>query len=205
MSMSVVSYLKNPSEALEEMKEKTTVKTLQGSLVMMFIAAVVFSVNSYVGLQLLESMGLEITGPELLVSVLEMGAVNLAAGTFFIIFLGGLFFGYLTKMVMNLLGGEGDYWDGLSTVAYPVFSATIGILLAMVFSYVPTLGPMLAFIFVAVFFAMAYSSMFRLAKEMFGVGMIEAFVGVSIVLAVGLVAIYGGLLTTPQGVMAVIP
>ncbi|MFP4116510.1 MAG: YIP1 family protein [Candidatus Aenigmatarchaeota archaeon] len=203
--MSLVSYLKNPSQAVEELKQKTELKTMQNSLVMVFVSAVLFAVNSYVGLNLLENMGLEITGPELLVSVLEMGTVNLATGSFFLIFLGGLFFGYLMKVVLNVLGGEGDYWDGLTTIAYPVFSVSLGILLAMIFSYVPTVGPALAFIFVAVFFAIGYSSMFRLAKEMFDVGMIEAFIGVTVVLAVGLVAIYGGLLTTPEGVMAVIP
>ncbi len=203
--MSLVSYLKNPSEAVKELKEKTKVKTMQNSLVMVFVAAVIFAVNSYIGIGLIEDMGLEITGPELVVSVLDMGAVNLAAGTFFLIFLGGLFFGYITKVVLSILGGEGDYWDGLATLAYPVFSVGLGILLAMVFSYVPTVGPALAFIFVAVFFAVGYSLMFRLAKEMFDVGMIEAFIGVTVVLAVGLVAIYGGLLTTPEGIMAVIP
>ncbi len=203
--MSLVSYLKNPSEAVKELKEKTKVKTMQNSLVMVFVAAVIFAVNSYIGIGLIEDMGLEITGPELVVSVLDMGAVNLAAGTFFLIFLGGLFFGYIMKVVLSILGGEGDYWDGLATLAYPVFSVGLGILLAMVFSYVPTIGPALAFIFVAVFFAVGYSLMFRLAKEMFDVGMIEAFIGVTVVLAVGLVAIYGGLLTTPEGIMAVIP
>ena len=203
--MSLVSYLKNPSEAVKELKEKTKVKTMQNSLVMVFVAAVIFAVNSYIGIGLIEDMGLEITGPELVVSVLDMGAVNLAAGTFFLIFLGGLFFGYIMKVVLSILGGEGDYWDGLATLAYPVFSVGLGILLAMVFSYVPTVGPALAFIFVAVFFAVGYSLMFRLAKEMFDVGMIEAFIGVTVVLAVGLVAIYGGLLTTPEGIMAVIP
>lgn len=205
MTMSLVSYLKNPSEAVEEMKEKTTVKTMQGSLLMMFIAGIVFSLNSYVGLSLIKSMGLEITGPKLLVSVIEMSTANLAAGTFFLVFIGGLFFGYITKMVMNLLGGNGDYWDGLTTVSYPVFSVSVGILLAMVLSYVPMVGPALAFVFVAVFFAIGYSSMFRLAKDMFGVEMIEAFIGITVVLAIGLVAVYGGLLTTPEGVMAVIP
>ncbi len=204
MTMSLVEYIKNPSKAVDEMKDKSTVKTMQGSLMMMFVAAVVFSVNTYVGLMLIENMGLEITGPELVVSVLDMGSVNLSSGAFFLIFLGGLFFGFLMKTVMNILGGEGDYWDGLATIAYPVFSVSLGVLLAMVLSYVPLAGPALAFIFVAIFIAIAYSSMFRLAKEMFGVSMIVALIGTMVVLTAGFVAIYGGLLTTPEGIMAVV-
>ncbi len=205
MTMSLIDYLKNPSEAVEEIKGKTAVKTMQGSLIVSLITAVVFSINTYVGLRLIESMGLQITGPELVVSVLNMGTVNLATGTFFMVFLGVMFFGFLTKTVMNVLGGEGDYWNGLTTVAYPAFSVSVGILLAMVFSYVPVVGPVIAAVFVAIFFAVAYSSMFRLAKELFGIGMVEALVGVTVVLAVGFVAIYGGVLTTPEGIMAFVP
>ncbi len=200
-----IEYLKNPGKATEIIKEKNKVETMQGSLVMLFIASLIFAVNTVIGLKIIEGMPLEITGPEILVSVLETGTMNLAVGAFFIVLLGGLFFGYIFQTVMNILGGTGDYWDGLTTLSYPVFSVSLGVLLAMVFSYVPMLGPVLAFIFVAVFLSMGYASMFRLAQDMFDVGMIEAFIGVTVVLAVGFVAIYGGLLTIPEGIMAVVP
>ncbi len=200
-----IGYLKNPSKAIEEFKDKTAVKTMQNSLVMLLLGSIIFALNTVIGLRMIDAMPLEITGPEILVSLLEMGTLNMATGAFFFILLGGLFFGFITKIVMTTLGGDGDYWDGLATISYPVFSVSLGILLAMVSSYVPLIGPVLAFIFVAVFLALGYTSMFRLAKEMFGTGMLEAFIGVTVILGVGLVAIYGGLLTTPEGIMAVIP
>lgn len=203
--MLLVDYLKSPGEAFEDLKEKSTVETMKESLTVISIASVIFAVNAVIGLNIIEAMPLEIAGPELVVSIIEMGSLNLAAGMFFIVLLGGLFFGYIARTVMEVLGGSGSYWNGLSTVAYPVFAVGLGTLLAMISSYVPMIGPVLAFIFVAVFVALGYASMFRLAKEMFGVGMIEAFIGVTAILAVGLVALYGGLLTTPEGIMAVLP
>jgi len=200
-----MDYMKNPVGAIKNFKEKSGTELMQGSLTMIFVASIIFAVNTVIGLMMLEAMPLQITGPEILVSVLEMGTANMAAGVFSVVLLGGLFFGFVTKVVMNVLGGDGEYWSGLATVSCPALSVSIGVLLAMVFSHVPTLGPVLAFLFVAVFLALGYASMFRLAKDMFDVGMIEAFVGVMVILAVGLVAIYGGLLTTPEGIMAVLP
>ncbi|MFP4115968.1 MAG: YIP1 family protein [Candidatus Aenigmatarchaeota archaeon] len=198
-------YFKNPSKAVEKIEEETSLTKMKSSLGALVLASVIFTANSALGMKILNEMSLEITGPEIVVEVLEMSTVNLAVGTFFLIFLGGLFFGYIVRTVMNTLGGDGKYWDGLTTVSYPVLSASIGIILAMASSYIPVIGPVLAFIFTAVFFAVAYASMFRLAKEMFDVGMIEAFVGVTVILTAGLIGFYGGILVVPQGILAVLP
>jgi hypothetical protein len=52
---------------------------------------------------------------------------------------------------------------------------------------------------------MGYASMYRFAKEMFDVGMIEAFVGVSVLFAIVVISIYGTLATTASGLRTMLP
>lgn len=197
-----VDYLKNPSEAVETIKEEAF---LEKSLGVMAVAALVIAVDTVIGLNILSRMSLTVEGPGIVTAALEMGRLNLAVAAFFTVFLGGLFFGWITKIIMNLLGGEGGYFEGLTTIAYPVLAATVGILLAMVFSYVPVIGNVISFIVIAVFFAISYASMYRFAKELFDTGMIEAFVGISVLFAIVMVSIYGSLATTASGLKAILP
>lgn len=197
-----IDYLKNPSEAVETIKEEGF---LQKSVGIMAVAAFVMAVNTVIGLNILSRMGLTVQGPRIVTAALQLGRLNLAVGTFFTVFLGGLFFGWITKIIMNLLGGEGGYFEGLTTIAYPVLAATIGILLAMVFSYIPVIGNIISFVVIAVFFAIGYASMYRFAKELFDTGMIEAFVGISVLFAIVIVSIYGSFATTASGLKAILP
>lgn len=71
--------------------------------------------------------------------------------------------------------------------------------------FLKSLGSLLSFIAVAVFFALGYASMYRFAKELYDTEMIEAFVGVSVLFAIVIVAIYGGLATSLPGLKMVLP
>lgn len=197
-----IDYLKNPSGAIEEIKEK---EMHEGSVGIMALAAILFAINSAIALNLLNMMPVSVTGPSFVVKILNMGMVNLGVLVFFTVFLGGLFFGWVTKTIMNLLGGEGGYFEGLTTIAYPVLAATVGILVAMVLSYIPVVGTLLAFITIAVSFSVAYASMYRFAKELFDTDMITAFVGISVLFAIVIVSIYGSLATTSAGLKAIAP
>lgn len=197
-----LNYFKNPSEVIKEKKEETF---LEKSIGVLAVSAFLFAINTLIGLNLLNRMPLSVKGPGIVVSALNLGPLNLAIGAFFIIFLGGLFFGWVMEIIMNALGGEGGYFEGLTTIAYPVLSAMIGILIAMLVSYIPVVGSIISFGVIAVFFAIGYASMYRFAKELFDTGMIEAFVGISVLFAIVTVSIYGGLATSASGLKMILP
>lgn len=197
-----LDYLKNPSEAVEDIKEEGF---LQKSVGILTLAAFVFAIDTVIGLNIFNQMPLTVKGPGMVTKALGIGVINLAVAVFFTVLLGGLFFGWITQLIMNLLGGDGGYFEGLTTVAYPVLAATVGILIAMIFSWVPVIGPVISFIAVAVFFAIGYASMYRFAKELFDTGMIQAFVGISVLFAIVMVSIYGSLATTASGLQMILP
>ncbi|MFP4045895.1 MAG: YIP1 family protein [Candidatus Aenigmatarchaeota archaeon] len=197
----IVNYLKNPSKAFEEVKESDLKETIG----IQALVSVIFTINTFIGLDMLKKMDLVIKGPEAITTILSFEAANLGIAAFFIVFIGGLFFGWIMKIIMNMLGGDGDYFEGLVTVAYPLLLGAIGILVAMVVSYIPTVGIGLTFLTIAAFIAAAYASLFRFASEMFEVKMITAFIGVTILFAVIMVSIYGSLATTASGLTSILP
>lgn len=197
-----IDYLKNPNEAVEEIAGK---EMLEGSVGILALASVIFAVDGIIGIEMLRDMALTVQGPEVVLSLLKLGQLNLAVELFAAVLVGGLFFGWITKLIMNLLGAEGSYFDGLTTIAYPVLAVSVGILLAMLFSYIPLIGTVLSFIAVAVFFTIGYASLYRFAKELFDTDMITAFVGISVLMAIVVVSIYGALATTTSGLQAIAP
>lgn len=191
-----LNYLKNPSKAVEEIKKGAF---LEKSVGVMAISAFIFAINTVIG------MNITVTGPQIAASAVGMGTLNLAIGMFFGVLIGGLFMGWIMKLIMNVLGGKGGYFEGLTTIAYPVMAVSVGILIAMLASYIPMIGTVISFVVLAAFFAIGYASMYRFAKELFDTGMIEAFVGISVLFAIVIVAIYGSILTTAAGFKSVLP
>lgn len=197
----MLKQLKNTSKGIEKIKESDLNETIG----VQALVSIIFTINTFIGLDMLKRMDLVIEGPEVITTILSLEAANLGIAAFFIVFIGGLFFGWIMKLIMTILGGEGGYFEGLATIAYPVLTAAIGILVAMVLSYIPVIGIGLSFLTIAIFFAMAYAFMFRFTKEMFEVDMITSFVGITVLFAIVAISIYGSLATTASGLMAILP
>lgn len=172
----------DPVKCVQEARKH---KDMGRSLLILAIASVLFAVSLGLGLNRLGSV---------LPSNIPMTAtrgVGVAILGFSIFFLGGLFLGWLTKLTFHILGGKGHYYKGLSTVVYSLKYISVGILLAVLLSYIPFLGGLLAFLSVSTFGVISYATLYRAARELFGVDMITAFVGISVIFAVIMLSFYG--------------
>lgn len=192
----------DPNTFVEKLKEEII---LEKSVGIMALSGVIVALASAVAMDLLDAMPITLTGSGIVTNILALSAIELAVASFFMVFIGGLFFGWITKLVMVVLGGEGGYFEGLTAVAYPSLVVSLGALVAVLLSYVPAVGTALAFIVITVFFAVGYASIYRLTKDLFEVNMITAFVGVSVIFAIAFVGIYGSLATTAQGLKMILP
>ncbi|MBI4175785.1 MAG: YIP1 family protein [Candidatus Aenigmarchaeota archaeon] len=119
------------------------------------------------------------------------GAGAVAIGVFFIVFVGGLFYGWLARLAFTTLGGKGGYFEGLTAVAIPAKLMSIGFLIAAIFTYVPAIGGVVAFLALLIFGVLAYAMLIRASKELFSVDMVTAFVGVTVLLTVSILAVLG--------------
>ncbi len=114
--------------------------------------------------------------------------------TFLMIFIGGLFFGWILHLVMNVLGTKSSYFAGITTIAYPLMLLSVANLVAVGAGYIPYIGGIIAFLIVLIFGCMAFALTYRAIKELFKTDMITAFVGLVIVWGAVIAAgLYGGL------------
>lgn len=118
---------------------------------------------------------------------------------FLVPFLGSLFLGFLLIVVVNTLGGNGDYFDGLTTITYSLLPLSIGVFLSMSLSVLPSiinvsttdqninlLHSMAIYAIYMFFSAESLAIIFRSVKELFNADMLTAFIAV---LIIGLVVI----------------
>lgn len=118
------------------------------------------------------------------------------ATVFFSILVGGFFVGWIFTLIMDILGGTGTALKGVSAVAYSILPVSIGTLLASTAAYFPPAGPVVAYCLIFLFGAIGYAVLYRTAKEFFDVGMITAFVAVSLLISVGTGAFYASFLAS---------
>lgn len=124
-----------------------------------------------------------------------MGAIGLnpvlvAIGVAVMVFLAGIFVSWIFGIGMTVLGGKGRFFEGLVCVAYPLKLMSIGIVIASVASLLGTFSIIISFVALVFFGVLGYSALIRSTKEMFGVDMITAFIGVSVLFAVVMLAFY---------------
>lgn len=116
------------------------------------------------------------------------------------VFIGGFFVGWVHKLVMRVLGGTGTSLQGISVVAYSILPVSMGSLAGSGLAYVPTIGPILSYIFIFLSGALGYAILYRATKEFFEVNMITAFVGVSLLIAAGTGAFYASFLAASTNI-----
>lgn len=197
-----LEYLKNPDQFVEKVKEGTMVEKSVGILA---LASVIFSVSTVLAVHLLKDMPVVVSGIEIVEYVLALGYEPMGALAFLTVFIGGLFFSWIFMKIMNSLGGEGGFYEGVSSLAYPLLMVSIGVLITLVTSFVPTyIGNLLGFLVIAVTFSVAYGSLFNFAKQLFETDMITAFIGVSVLMAIVVLSIYGSLATTAEGLLMIL-
>jgi len=121
--------------------------------------------------------------------------VNLLAGVFLLVFLGGIFLGWLLVEVVRVLGGKGTLHEGVSVLAYSALPLSVGTLLAVLVSHVSfaylgaaspvfTVLQVVALVLFSAFGALGFAGVYRGTKDVLGVDAITAFVGLGLLVLV---------------------
>lgn len=92
-----------------------------------------------------------------------------------------LFFAFLLKIIMTTLGGKGNYYKGLASIVYGTFAMSIGILVASPFFYIPKVGFLFSIFILTIAGALSLATFYRSVKELFGVDIITAWIGIGLV------------------------
>jgi len=116
------------------------------------------------------------------------------ASAFLAVLVGGivvtLFSGLLAQIVFSILGSKGNYADGLATLTYSLFPLSFGFLISSILLLLSYPGILAALVVAAVYAVMSLSTLYRTAKEFFKVDMITAWIGIGILVAGAIVAVY---------------
>jgi len=179
-----------PGDAVKEIKKKNSMGNSMGVLA---LAGVLFAITAVIGTTRLVSF---VPGNEILGSLGGMGLGVAAVTAFLIVFVGGLFLGWILEIAMTTLGTKGDYFSGLTSIAYPFLILSVSNLLSVIFSYIPYIGGLLAFLITIVLSVMAFALTYRLIKDLFNTDMVTAVIGLLIVWSAAFAAgLYGGAAT----------
>jgi len=172
-----------PNEAiLDAKKRRSFVKTI----IILLISSVLFLATTIVFYQ----------STKIPLGTLVDLKFPIAVYAFIIPFLGSLFLGLVLVIVLNTLGGNGDYFDGLTTLSYSLLPFFIGVFLSITINLLPNLLNIittdmnimiikgLIVLAIGTFFtAESIAIMYRAIKELFETDMITAFVGATVLSA----------------------
>ena len=177
----------HPGDVVKDIKKK---KSLGNSIGVLALAGVIFAITAVIGTTKLISF---VPGSEIFAGLGGMGLGIAAIAAFLIVFIGGLFLGWLLEITMTTLGTKGSYFAGLSAIAYPLLILAVANLVSIILTYIPYIGGLLAFLVTIILTIMAFALTYRLIKELFVTDMITAFIGLLIVWAAAAAAgLYGG-------------
>jgi len=102
-----------------------------------------------------------------------------------------MLFGYFTYLIMNVLGGKGRYFAGLTSLTYACFPLSFGsIVTAFLFLLHPALGIILGFIIVGAYAALSLSVLYKSVKELFAVDLITSWIGLGLLATAIVITIY---------------
>jgi len=169
----VREILMNPIKAILKAKKNRDInKTLLVLVLSWIMIGISFSITLYrIGIPLI--------------------ALSSALAIFLFGILFSLFYGYIINVVMNVLGGRGKYYDGLTAATYSSLPISIGILVTAFLSFINVvLGGLLGFLILAVTTALSLTVYFRAIKEFYSTDMVITFVGFLVTIYVLMIAIY---------------
>jgi len=179
-----------PGDALKAMKKE---KNLNKSIGILAIAGILFGISV-----LISGTSLANLVPQM--QAWMTGTYLAALITFLFVFIGGLFLGWLLKITMTTLGTKGNYFSGLTAVAYPAFILSVAGIISALVSYIPYIGSVLAFFVTVILACIAFSLTYRTIKDLFATDVVTAFIGLLIVWAAVVAA---GAATVPGIMLAV--
>jgi hypothetical protein len=111
--------------------------------------------------------------------------------TFFLLGLAcSAFCSYITVIVMNVLGGRGQYFDGLTVISYSSFPISSGIFITSLLTLIHPMVAIVGFVIIAVEAALSLSVYFRSVKILFRTDMMTIFIGFLLTMYVFIISFY---------------
>jgi len=159
-----------PAEALAAAKRKPSYGDALGTLIVDGIVAAVA-----VAVFMTQVGGLADLGARL-----GQGMGMAVISAFILVLIGGLFFALLVKIVVNTLGGKGDYLHGLTLAAYGIAAPVVGALVTAIFFRIPVFGAIAGFVAMSIALALGVSTIYRGIKELFSTDLVTALIAFSI-------------------------
>jgi len=171
-----------PDQAiLDAKKDRSLVKSIGILLIstLLFIATIIVS-SYFMKIPLDKIVYFEFMGVK----------TSIILWVFLIVFLGGMFFGFILTVVMNTLGGNGSFFDGLTAISYFLLPLSIGIFISFTINFAPLqikdinlmlLKSLIIFAIGIFFTAESVAVMYRAIKELFEIDMVGAWVGVIVI------------------------
>jgi len=183
----IIDIIKNPAEAIKSAKKEGDL--MKTSIIM--IEGLLFAVVAMI--IMMARFGFDVG------SVLSLVATVFVGGSVAMIVLG-----YLLKITMNILGGHGSFYEGLTAVTYSVIPLSVGLLIVAVLSYIPILGIFISFLIMSVLGVMGAALFYRATKEMFATDMITTMVGISVLILGLFIAFYISAITGVLGMSSML-
>ena len=168
-------------------------KSLGKSVAVLLVAAVVFTVATAISWWAVNQAA-STTGLGALAVLKNAQPLNILVGVFLLVFLGGLFLGWVLTEIVRVLGGKGGLHEGVSILGYSALPVSVGTLLAVLVSHVPfaylgaaspvfTVLQVVALVLFAAFGALGFGGIYRGTKDLYGVDAVTAFVGLALLVA----------------------
>ena len=170
MCRNIPKLLTAPAEAIAAARKRASYGDALGTLIVDGIIAAIAAAIFVTQLGGMAGLG----------AMLGQGLGIAVVTVFIAVFIGGLFFGLLTKLVVNTLGGKGDYVEGLTTIAYCMAAPAVALLVTAIFFLVPTLGLLIGFFALSLGLSLGFATLYRSVKELFATDMVTALVAVGI-------------------------
>jgi hypothetical protein len=168
-----LDVIKNPVKALEAAKKE---RSMTKSVVTALVTSVIFAI------------GVALTS----VMTLPIMTTATFAGIFFLFALVAILFsGLIIELSANVLGGKGQFFEGMTVAASSGMLLSIGFLISSIFSLVPY-GVVVSVIAFGVFLALSLSTLLRGIKELFKTDMMTSFLVFIVLMVTLLVAMYFG-------------
>jgi len=132
-----------------------------------------------------------------------MISIGVAVSVFLIGLLCSMFCGYLIEIIMNVLGGKGKYYEGLTTATYAKFPISFGFIITALLSLIHPFTGVIGFVIIAITVALGLSIYFRGIKELFGTDTLTTFIGFVVLIYVFVIAVYATIIISAPGLASI--
>lgn len=174
-----------PLKVIEGMKKK---RDYSKPLAYLGLASILFGLSAGLGFNTMLSGAVGGVGvPDMsTMSPIAVG-ISIAVLTFF----AGIFVSWIFSLGMEVLGSKGKLYEGLVCISYPLKLLSVGVVISALASLLGPVSWLISFVALCFFGVLAYATIFRATKDVFKVDTLTAFIGITVLFGVLMLAFYG--------------